>query len=379
MAISTEVPEWLKPPSESERRRLKVVEEQVAARATSMLRKNVGFARMKDQAAKLVQSGTMSELDARKKALLDNADLIFSDEPAALANLLQSEQAQRIEEKNAEVEKKWREGQITDLQLRRNLPQSTLGKLMADRDAAMDLGDSDKVAAYDTEIAGRNSNKGLEVTTTNPDGTTTTVRQGRLGSSDLTVANKTKLQEAISSEIQTLDAAEKLEPLLTGETVGMLAFLESVAKDRILSQFMPGVASQNRADAETIASDLRAARIRALKSDSQIGVKEVEKIEKVVPEVNAPFKSAEGQRNLVRALKKVAVVRAAYKSKLLGEKVPGIVSKSLSEFDEGRIMEMVDNGLVTLSQLEDSKIIEMAKSGKITREQAIEAYNLKRK
>lgn len=111
--MAWQVPSWLQPPSEAERRQLEAMEEQVRAKATSMLRKNVGMARMQSEAARLVQTG-MDESTARKKALLDNASLIFADNPEAVARIMQTEESNAIQERAAASLERWRNAQTED-------------------------------------------------------------------------------------------------------------------------------------------------------------------------------------------------------------------------------------------------------------------------
>lgn len=125
MAIDTQVPAWLQPPSETERRQLELQEQAVAAKASSMLRKNIGFARMKAQAAQMTANG-WDENTARKKALLDNAELIFSDNPEAVANIMQSDEANAIRERSAAALERWRDAQATNLERERYNPEITV-------------------------------------------------------------------------------------------------------------------------------------------------------------------------------------------------------------------------------------------------------------
>lgn len=123
--MAWEVPHWLQPPNESERRRLEAMEGEVKAKAASMLRKSVGVARMQEEAAQLQATG-MDPLDARKKALLDNASLIFADEPEALARLIDSADARRIQERTAASLERWREAQAEGVEGRLTLGMGNL-------------------------------------------------------------------------------------------------------------------------------------------------------------------------------------------------------------------------------------------------------------
>lgn len=98
---SLEVPDWLQPPTQVQRQQLAYQEELVKQKAASMLRKSVGLSRMKSQAAELQSSG-VDPLTARKTALLDNADLIFVDEPEALVRLQKNDDVNSIRQRAQE-------------------------------------------------------------------------------------------------------------------------------------------------------------------------------------------------------------------------------------------------------------------------------------
>lgn len=111
------VPDWLKPPSETERQRLKLIEDQVQSKATSMLRKQIGVQRMQQQAKEAVANG-VDEPTARKNALLNNAELLFGDNPEALARLQSNEEATAIRERTLAQTQAWHQQQLAQQQRR---------------------------------------------------------------------------------------------------------------------------------------------------------------------------------------------------------------------------------------------------------------------
>lgn len=96
------VPDWLTPLSPMQERSMKLAEEQVAIKGVSLLRKQIGLARMQDQARRLTANG-VDELTARKQALLENAQLIFTDEPEAYARLMQQEEVNDIRQRTNDI------------------------------------------------------------------------------------------------------------------------------------------------------------------------------------------------------------------------------------------------------------------------------------
>lgn len=111
------VPSWLQPPSEAEQRRLKLIEDQVQAKATSMLRKQIGVQRMQQQAKEAVANG-VDEPTARKNALLNNAALLFGDNPEALVRIQNNEEATAIRERTLAQTQAWHQQQLAQQQRR---------------------------------------------------------------------------------------------------------------------------------------------------------------------------------------------------------------------------------------------------------------------
>lgn len=117
MPIDAQVPSWLQPPSETERRRLKLIEDQVQSKATSMLRKQIGVQRMQQQAKEAVANG-VDEPTARKNALLNNAELLFGDNPEAIVRLQNNEEATAIRERTLVQTQAWHQQQLAQQQRR---------------------------------------------------------------------------------------------------------------------------------------------------------------------------------------------------------------------------------------------------------------------
>lgn len=103
MAINFEVPSYLEPPSQAQQAQLNQTEDAARERAGNMLRKQVGLARMQQEAAQLSANG-VDTLTARKTALFNNAHLLFADNPGALVTLNNHEEANTVKERaNAQL------------------------------------------------------------------------------------------------------------------------------------------------------------------------------------------------------------------------------------------------------------------------------------
>lgn len=170
--------------------------------------------------------------------------------------------------------------------------------------------------------------------------------------SDLTVASQSNLQSSLQAATTSIDVANRLEPLISSETVGIRAFAGSVLKDRVLAQFFPGIASQDRANAEVLSAQLRASTIKQLKSDGNISEKERQQILQAVPAINQPADSADHARELIQASRKVAAIQAIVSASKLKTAIPSSAVLALP-----------------WTELRD-----LAKTGVLTPEQATAAY-----
>jgi hypothetical protein len=232
-----------------------------------------------------------------------------------------------------------RSGQKLDSGITDNA-QSTLGKLMADRQRAVQTGDTNAVQAFDKEIAIRGQPKGMSITT-NPDGTMT-MTQGAL-----TAPNLTRTQAELSDNLALLDTADRLLPLIDNETVGAQAFAESWIKDRILAQAYPELASKKRANAEVLAAEVRARTIKTLRSDSNISEPERKAILNATPEINSPIQSAAQARDLISASRKVAAISTVVKATKLGVGIPKAAALVL---DANELARLVKQGVISREQ-----------------------------
>ncbi len=86
----------------------------------------------------------------------------------------------------------------------------------------------------------------------------------------LTSANASKLQETVMTSASALRQADKLMPLINSGTFGPAAKLSNIIVDKGLANLFPELVSEERVSANTIAAGLRAATVRALRSDSNI-------------------------------------------------------------------------------------------------------------
>jgi len=92
------VPDWIKPPSEAEQARIDEAELAAQRNAGFMIRRGIGMSRMNAEAQQAVQQG-VDPVTARQNALMNNAHLLFADNPAAVSNIINSQEARQIKER----------------------------------------------------------------------------------------------------------------------------------------------------------------------------------------------------------------------------------------------------------------------------------------
>lgn len=92
------VPRWLEPPNEAERARIDEATRAAQEKAGTMIRRQIGMRRMQEEAAQAQQNG-VDPVTARQNALLNNAHLLFSDNPQAVGNILNHEEANQVRER----------------------------------------------------------------------------------------------------------------------------------------------------------------------------------------------------------------------------------------------------------------------------------------
>lgn len=171
-----------------------------------------------------------------------------------------------------------------------------------------------------------------------------------------TLANVTKLQQKLTDTLTTVDVANRLQPLINDETIGVKAAIGSLFNDRILAQAFPDLSSKSRAKAEVLVARLRSSALSELKSDGSIAEKERIQILKAVPEINDPIDSPQHALDQIKAIRKIAALKGITIAKTLKQPIH-------------------DNFLLAL---DDEDLIEATASGLLTQAEAIAAYRKRR-
>ena len=211
--------------------------------------------------------------------------------------------------------------QILKAQRPEHQAMSPLGKLQAERQVALDAGDMNAVRQYDAAIAKATTRSGMTVydpATGNPLVTTGGDPNA------LTVANKTASQRSLDASSALVDSVNQLEPLISGETFGIQSAVGGLINDKLLAQIpgMENLSSEARAKAGPLVTGIRSEFMKANRSDSNIGVREVAAIEAVIPQPGDPIDSAERARDTYRGLKRAGARKGAIISAKLGQPVP---------------------------------------------------------
>lgn len=98
MASDFSVPRWLEPPNEIERARIDEATTAAQQKAGTMIRKAIGMRRMQAEAQAAIANG-VDPVTANQNALLNNAELLFSDNPKAVADFTNREEANQVRER----------------------------------------------------------------------------------------------------------------------------------------------------------------------------------------------------------------------------------------------------------------------------------------
>lgn len=163
----------------------------------------------------------------------------------------------------------------------------------------------------------------------------------------LTTAVKSKVLESQAQSLATIDVANRLEPLISSETVGLKAFAGSILKDRVLAQAFPDLANKDRIQSEQLAAQLRASSVKELRSDGNITEGERKQILEAIPSINDPIDSPARAKELVRDVRKMAAIRAMVATKRLGGEVPKAAAMVL---DDDSLAKLYEQGLITQDQ-----------------------------
>lgn len=221
---------------------------------------------------------------------------------------------------------------------------------VSEHNKAIGVGKNDLAEALRGGLAKATTGTGFTLQT-NPDGTLT-FTQGPVGGPEaLTTANRSKTQVNMQQALSTIDVANRLEPLISDETVGAKAFAKSWINDRILAQRFPELASTERAGAEQLAAQLRASAVKELRSDSNITDGERKQILQAVPTINDPVDSPARAKQLVKNIRKMSAVHAMVHAKALGVPVPKSAAMALEATD---LADLHEKGLITTEQAKEA-------------------------
>ena len=168
----------------------------------------------------------------------------------------------------------------------------------------------------------------------------------------LTPTNTTKMQQDFQSGQRLLAATERLLPLISSETFGPQAFINSVLKDDLLGNVFPFLVSGKRQDAAVIAGDVRSAMIQSMKSDSNVAQVEIDKLEKMFPETSQLLDPPKKAELLTKSVAKLAASRV-----LLSGKKLGLYSKSKDQFDRDVLPQKIDRAVVKALAYDDIKAL----------------------
>lgn len=147
----------------------------------------------------------------------------------------------------------------------------------------------------------------------------------------LTAANVTKQQETLSTSSIALREIRTVIPLISSETTGPIAATKGILIDRGLANIWPDLANQERMEASSVFSRIRASVIRALRSDSNINKDEVATLEAQVPSSEAFLTSPARAMTQIESIAEGIQERAIQAARQLNQVLPDDVLRSLDD------------------------------------------------
>jgi hypothetical protein len=187
-----------------------------------------------------------------------------------------------------------------------------------------------------------------------PDGQVTSEfisgKGGQATAGGLTTPNVTHAQQRISAAEQVIGLVNDLEPLMSGETIGIPSAIMGQLNDRLLAQ-VPGLeryASEDRAKATVLATELESTLSALLKVDGQMAEPERRMITRPIPKPETWNDSPQRAKFALKQIKKGAAKYGMLKSFKLGTPITSGIAKSIEDTD---LLEMLDSGFISKDQV----------------------------
>lgn len=207
-------------------------------------------------------------------------------------------------------------------------PQSTFGKLLADRAAASD---TDK-PLFDQQIAAMGAKEGISIQFDDQGRPIINYGPGATGIGKPTVASQTQVQQKLMKYENSMELMTQLEKGLRPEHVGIAGAAGEILLDRTLAQFVPGAADTNRIQARTALIAAKEGLMREISDDPRFSNRDREEISKALPS-SGVFESYPDAMTRIQTVKQILSNRGKVYSSGLGLKPP-VWSMSKEEIRE---------------------------------------------
>lgn len=202
-----------------------------------------------------------------------------------------------------------------------NKPTSTLGKILADRAAALAGGRADEVAIFDVEIAARGLKDGLSIQV--DDDGKTIINYGPQASDlgKVTVATQSRVQQKLLKYEGVSQLLNTLEKNMQPEHLGVRGVAGDLLLDRGLSQFIPELANKDRIDTRTGMVVARESLMRDISDDTRFSNADREEIAKALPS-SGIFESVGDATQRIQTVRRILNQRGAISAERTGLAIP---------------------------------------------------------
>lgn len=200
---------------------------------------------------------------------------------------------------------------------RTSKPQSTFGKLLADRASASE---ADR-PLFDQQIAAMGAKEGISIQFDDQGRPIINYGPGATGIGKPTVAVQTRAQDKLMKYENSMELMTQLEKGLRPEHVGLTGAAGDILLDRTLAQFVPGAADTNRIQARTALVAAKEGLMREISDDPRFSNRDREEISKALPS-SGVFESYPDAMARISTVKQILANRGKVYSSGLGLKPP---------------------------------------------------------
>lgn len=188
-----------------------------------------------------------------------------------------------------------------------------------------------------------------QITSTPGGATTVTLTKGKVKSPEtLTTSEQTRLGEDLIASSNSLRSLSQLKGQLTGNVVGALPTAANIIFDKLLAQVDPSFEDPERVKGRRMINITTQQVLGELNRSGRFSNLELKRIESILPSSGA-FGSAAEARDAVDQLKLVLAEKGAKSATAMGRKVPPEVLSALADVPDQQLAADVKAGLLDLN------------------------------